>query len=731
MRTIYLILVAILVAGCLPALPEYDPSVEKYDLPPADADGDGYESDVDCDDDDASIYPGAEEICDGQDNDCDELTDEDVAQSFYLDSDGDSYGDPNMIIQACEASSDYVDNADDCDDDDQDTYPGAPERCDGDDNDCDEQIDEDLVETWYLDSDGDSFGNVEESIESCDPSSAYVANPDDCDDADAEVYPEADEYCDLIDNDCDSMVDEDDALDAQTWYFDEDGDGYGLDDESIQSCQWPEGYARHSGDCDDGDIAFNPAALEDDCTDPNDYNCDGSTGYADDDSDGFAACEECNDSDASINPAATEICDELDNDCDGLIDDEDDSLDASTGSIFYLDGDGDGYGDSSVADDACEPLSGYVADATDCDDTDADINPDATEVCDEDDVDEDCNGYADDDDVSVDVSTQTDWFDDGDGDSYGDAASLVTACESPDAHAVTNDSDCDDTDSTINPDATEVCDEDDVDEDCDGLIDDDDPSVDVSTGPTFYLDWDGDGYGADDYTVTACDAPSGYVEDSTDCDDADVDVSPAATDEQATAWDEDCDGDDGRADGYEYVTSYYGNWYASGSSLVEESTSNEFSTLESGITSWYDVAGSSLVVSTHVFSSVYSGEMDVIEFPENTGTHPLDGCVRADDLSTSLSAGVDYGFVFVVANTSTTGSTTIFVAEGDGYEYHVSGEGDYIMGALALNAGDEVLVGEAFTASDSSEDLLICALGNSGADEMDLRISHFGIYSVN
>ena len=102
-----------------------------------------------------------------------------------------------------------------------------------------------------------------------------------------------------------------------------DGDGFGDDTESIESCEILDGYAPNGGDCDDTDAAYNPAAVEDDCSDPNDYNCDGSAGTEDADGDGYLACEDCNDSNADINPDADEICDELDNNCDGDLDGSD------------------------------------------------------------------------------------------------------------------------------------------------------------------------------------------------------------------------------------------------------------------------------------------------------------------------------------------------------------------------------------------------------------------------
>jgi hypothetical protein len=130
-------------------------------------------------------------------------------------------------------------------------------------------------------------------------------------------------------------------------------------------------------------------------------------------------------------------------------------------STWYADVDGDGYGDPAVTAAACEPPTGYGADAADCDDADAGVYPGATEHCDG--VDEDCDGVADD--GAVDPST---WYADADGDGYGDAAATATACEPPSGYG-TDANDCDDADAGVYPGAAETCDG--ADEDCDGTVD--------------------------------------------------------------------------------------------------------------------------------------------------------------------------------------------------------------------------------------------------------------------
>ncbi|MFZ5475315.1 MAG: putative metal-binding motif-containing protein [Myxococcota bacterium] len=112
---------------------------------PVDRDGDGYHADQDCDDEDPRVNPGATEVCDGVDDDCDGTVDEGVTVTSFADADGDGFGDPSSSVEACEVPAGYVPAASDCDDADAGVYPGAPERCDGRDEDCDGVVDEGCV----------------------------------------------------------------------------------------------------------------------------------------------------------------------------------------------------------------------------------------------------------------------------------------------------------------------------------------------------------------------------------------------------------------------------------------------------------------------------------------------------------------------------------------------------------------------------------------------------------
>jgi hypothetical protein len=162
-----------------------------------------------------------------------------------------------------------------------------------------------------------------------------------------------------------------------------------------------------------------------------------------------------------VSPAGTETCNDLDDDCDGDVDEE--AADAST---WYLDLDGDGYGTDSYTEEACDAPSLFIDIGGDCDDDDASNNPDALESCDGED--NDCDGTIDEDD-STDAST---FYADTDGDGFGDSSSTTTACDIPSGYAE-DDTDCDDGDSGIHPEATEICGSG-VDEDCTGTADDDD-----------------------------------------------------------------------------------------------------------------------------------------------------------------------------------------------------------------------------------------------------------------
>jgi hypothetical protein len=205
-------------------------------------------------------------------------------------------------------------------------------------------------------------------------------------------------------------------------------------------------------------------------------------GFPDRDGDGFgnpnlqtSSCSEpvvqngddCDDGNFSVNPEAPEICDTLDNDCDGLTDGDDPDVQLTE---QFPDVDGDDFGEAGAAVLTCEVLPGHVAVGGDCNDADETINPDADELCD--DIDNDCNGLADDDDPALDGGLQ--WFLDTDLDGFAGATSVIACEQPPDSSAFSDD--CDDMDADVFPFAVEICD--DADQNCDG-----DPD-----GPQFGID---------------------------------------------------------------------------------------------------------------------------------------------------------------------------------------------------------------------------------------------------
>ena len=174
-----------------------------------------------------------------------------------------------------------------------------------------------------------------------------------------------------------------------------------------------------------------------------------------DDTDGVVDSQDCDDGNAAVNPNSTETCNDVDDDCNGVVDDN-----ADGAPTWHADSDDDGYGSDSSTMVACSPPAGHVASGGDCDDGSAAVNPGATETCNG--IDDDCSGTPDD----PELLPWTSWWPDDDGDGFGDGdVPPVEACAQPAGH--TDDgTDCDDGDEDVNPASTEQCD-DGIDNDCD------------------------------------------------------------------------------------------------------------------------------------------------------------------------------------------------------------------------------------------------------------------------
>jgi uncharacterized delta-60 repeat protein len=313
----------------------------------------------DCDDTNNLVGPNAIELCDGIDNDCDGVIDPDSsldALIWYLDSDADSYGLATTSYTACSQPAGYSGNDMDCDDLDSSINPAAAESCDGIDNDCDGVIDPDSsldAVTWYIDYDSDNYGSSLYFQNNCSQPVGYIDNDLDCDDLNSSINPGVDEYCDGFDNDCDGVIDPDSSVDALIWYLDSDADGYGLTTTIQAACSQPAGYTDNDLDCDDLEGVIYPGAdelcdgLDNDCNgiiDP-DSSVDASAWYLDDDLDGFGdanvslqSCAapidyiaehvdgyDCDDSDIDVFPGMTEVCNGIDDNCDGLVDETGDA----------------------------------------------------------------------------------------------------------------------------------------------------------------------------------------------------------------------------------------------------------------------------------------------------------------------------------------------------------------------------------------------------------------------
>ncbi len=525
---------------------------------------------ADCDDDNDAVHPDAMEVCnDGLDNNCDDDTDSaDDACTDFVDGDDDGY---------CPTGQDLNDDGDcddmgeqngavDCADTVAEVNPEGVEICNDEyDNDCDGDVN--LADSDcrpLIDMDGDGFcpnGQDLNDNGNC-AGNNEIGIAADCDDDNADAYPDAAEVCtDGFDNDCDGDTDADDS--QCIGITDEDGDGFcpmGTDINADGDCT-DDGEQDGAMDCDDTRRDVFPNA-EEVCDGNVDNDCDGTSDIMDTDcaalvdmdGDGFCTMGtdfnndgdcfginegsevevDCDDSVDSTNPEAAEICDDNDdNDCDGDVDGDDDDCDD------VLDADGDGFcamGQDLNDDGDCldEDEDG---DDVDCDDTDDSINPDAAEIC-GDDEDNNCDGLTDAEDRASCGPLRRDR--DGDGfcregiDNNGDGFCTADGED-------TDDVDCNDANDAINSGAAEICD-DGFDNNCDGIVDYDDTQA--CPIPTESADTDGDGYCPEGRDLNGDGDCLDRFEDTDDedCEEGNASINPGASEVCDDNVDNNCDG---------------------------------------------------------------------------------------------------------------------------------------------------------------------------------------------
>jgi hypothetical protein len=520
---------------------------------------------TDCDDTCAGCYPGNGEVCDGENNDCDGMIDEGVMTTFYRDFDRDGHGSPTESTEACSIPIGFTTNTDDCDDTCAACYPGSDEVCDGEDNDCDEVIDDGVLTTFYRDQDGDGHGEPSDVREACAQPAGYARVGDDCDDSCSACYPGHLEVCDGEDNNCNSTVDEGVLT---TFYRDQDGDAHGVSSVTTMACTRPAGYATVGGDCDDACGTCFPGNAE--ACDTLDNNCNGTadegvriTYYRDADMDGYGltssttqACSvpagysatsgDCNDTCATCYPGRAEVCDGNDNNCNTTIDE-------GVRLTFYRDADSDGYGVTSMTSLSCAPAPGYVAMGGDCNDACATCYPGRAEVCDGND--NNCNAM-------IDEGVTTTFYRDSDNDGHGAPGMTMIACTMPAGYVTSND-DCNDIAMSIHPGATEVCNA--TDDNCSGVPDESFACV-RGTSVSCTTTCGSTGTGS---CTNSCAIPSGAscVPPAETCNGVDDDCDGTA-DEQLFAFGaprvDTYSADFARPEAFAFGTSLYSFWHAAG-----------------------------------------------------------------------------------------------------------------------------------------------------------------------
>lgn len=424
-----------------------------------DADGDGLPSGSDCDDANASVYAGAPEICDGLDNDCNGIVDDQL--NLFADMDADGFGDPNAPVPC---SGVGVSNNGDCDDNDPQVTTAS---------------------TYYLDADGDGFGEPQSGFSSCTPPQGAVTNDSDCNDADANAYPGS-----TTGWNCVGCAPASQLYMAQNQYI---GGSYpqfindfgaaceGGQEFGILQCLYmsqPDLFLNIplEGVCMECFLAYWECSGAE-CMNACDNGEDGSqlcfdclrasacgqafmacSGLTDADGDGVFTQNDCDDNNAANGAGMAEACDGVDNNCNGQADE------------------GFQNGDVCQHPDPCV-LSAEIQNCT-CvaigfsPDTDGDGACDAVDDCDGD----------------PNIIDAPIWYADNDGDGYGGTDFQFAFCVQPFPGTVLLNGDCDDNEPLTNPNTTEVC-GDGIDNNCDGQVDENCGPLELCDG----LDNDGNG----------------------------------------------------------------------------------------------------------------------------------------------------------------------------------------------------------------------------------------------
>ncbi|MBR58115.1 MAG: hypothetical protein CMH54_08855 [Myxococcales bacterium] len=527
-----------------------------------DLDGDGISPPYDCDDTDPNIHPA--DAGRGID-DPPEYCDDDQSQNCS--------GSKSLCETGVDADEDgFLAGQGDCDDEDPEIHPYAIERCNNVDDDCDGIVDDGNPETngtWlFVDYTSDipchPDGETVATTGSCSPGVTVcahgvidpVTNQPSTEHQCLEAVLPAEEICDaeLNDENCDGDDNNLNAIDCTTLFLDQDGDSFGLDNDTECRC-YEHGFytALEGGDCDDGIFNVNPLGIET-CQTTYDDDCNGDTNdlnavecalfYPDTDADNYGdafadpECRcaatsaypsqdntDCNDNLGSIHPTAEEFCNLIDDDCDSETDEAFPLLNQAC--------DGDDSDQCTYGTFSCT-LDTLGIECIDEDPTNVE------ESCDN--IDNDCDGETD----EENAAGCTIYFADVDGDGYGVADDIRCLCSQVAPHTTTVPGDCNDGDEDVHPDITEICGNG-QDDNCTGSTEGDPTGelnslhdLDGSNCTTYYLDADEDSYGSGT-AQCACGAIGAFSSlNSSDCDDGNPSVHPMVQETCTTTYDDNC-----------------------------------------------------------------------------------------------------------------------------------------------------------------------------------------------